>query len=114
MLMQVRAAQMAVLAEQLRDRFKQRMRLVLPQRHRTLMLDDLQWSELIDDGMARAFAYRIDAPADVERYLDYLCRFGRDFERTREHEWMHDILTDETVPPGQKMAWIDGNLPGGR
>jgi hypothetical protein len=65
---------------------------------------DVQILDLIDQGIVKACCYGITLESDVRRFLEYMVRYGPDFDW---REWAWPTL----VPPGdgtQKMNVLDG------
>jgi hypothetical protein len=105
----IRQEQMDALSRQLLRSFVVRMLLQLktafPERTKGLTDDELR--ERIEAGIERAAKYGVTDEADVERYLEYVVRYGPDFDTNKKTFWAGQILREQSLSGTKKMNRID-------
>lgn len=63
--------------------------------------------EMIKTGISTAESYQITDETDVERFLEFIVRYGPDFETDPEVFWAIQILQDESLTGTEKMNQMD-------
>ena len=76
-----------------------------PDKTKNLGQDELV--DLIYKGINSAEKYGIDDESDVERYLEYVVRYGASFDTGKETAWALEILNNSELSGTQKMNQID-------
>ena len=105
----IRKAQTEAMGEYLLDAFVYRMvahlRSVCKAEARDIPDDDLR--KLIRTGVDSAEQYGIEDEADVERFIEYVARFGSDFGQTPQTTWAGAIIGNIKIDGTEKMNLID-------
>lgn len=108
-MLMIRKKQMEVLEEYSLDAFVDRMvnhlRFAFEAEVRDIPDDELR--ELIRKGVVNAEQYGIEDEADVERFIEYVARFGADFGQTTQTIWADEILSNMEIDGTEKMNMID-------
>ncbi len=68
------------------------------------------WERLVPESIERARAFGLAHRACIRRFVEYVVLFGSGFETRPEHEWMAEILADDSLSAIEKIAWIDDDL----
>lgn len=101
----IRAEQMVALGESIKRRFEREMAdhlsTFFPEQCAALRADEL--SLFIQTTIDRALAYGIDCERDVCKFLDVAMALGNDFDRSDEHPWSREILSDEMLVGQEKI-----------
>jgi hypothetical protein len=108
-MLMIRKEQMEALEEYSLDAFVDRMvnhlRSAFEAEVRDMPDDELR--ELIRTGIYNAEQYGIEDEADVERFIEYVARFGADFGQTTQSIWADEILSNMEIDGTEKMNMID-------
>jgi hypothetical protein len=105
----IRKEQMDVLSNYQLELFVKRVveHLTLSFPDKTGSLKQKELEDLIRKGVDSAEKYDIDDESDVERYLDYVIRFGASFDIDKETAWASEILNNQEINGTEKMNQID-------
>jgi hypothetical protein len=108
-MMQIRREQMDALREAMLARFRLRMlvhlRSVASAENRELT--DVALQETIKTGMQRASAYGIVDEMDIQRYLEFMVRYGADFDTDPATAWAGEILENPDLPDAERMNALE-------
>lgn len=107
-MIQIRTEQMRLLNEHLRKIFVERARLhlreVFPEETRELTDPDL--NKTIEQAMAKAADFNIQAEQPTILFIDLAIGLGPDFEKQEVHRWMQPILEKTELNEQEKMELI--------
>ena len=108
----IRKEQMVVLERYARANFEKQALKRLRSTHfkRTKDQSDVDLGKLISSGIDKAIGYGMKEQPDIQRFLDYIILFGVDFDDDPEREWMREVLEDDSLEGGDKIAWLDDDL----
>jgi hypothetical protein len=105
----VRREQMQVLEayalEQFVTRMAARLRELFPCETAALSPPALQ--TLIREGVEKAESHAVTDESDVERYLEYVVRYGADFDSAEKIAWAGAVLRRSDLSGAQKMDALD-------
>ncbi len=104
--------QMKILASEMARSFAKRMAGYLREYFppQTKELSDAEMGKLVDRGVAQAARYGVVDEEDVQHYLEYMMRFGRNFDQDPALDWAGSILRAKDVDGARKMRRIANRL----
>ena len=101
----IRAEQTVALGASVKRRFEREMAdhlsTFFPEQCAALRDDEL--SLFIQTTVDRALGYGINRERDVCKFLDVAMALGKDFDRSGEHPWSREILSDEMLVGQEKI-----------
>jgi hypothetical protein len=105
----IRREQMDLLSESVLKQFIDRMVAHLKQEfpEQTVNMPEDNLRNLINESMQRAETYDITDEVDIERYLECVLLYGRDFDVNPETSWAGEILRNEDLSGFDKMNQIN-------
>jgi len=65
---------------------------------------------LIKEGILRAGGYEITAEHDVAAFIQWMVKFGSDFDTREQFAWVRPILSHQTLPGSVKIQMISRRL----
>ncbi len=108
----IRKEQMKVLSEYIakafHDRMARHLRKVFPDK--TAKLSDAELRKVIEDAIPLAENYGVVKEDDVEKFLEYTMRFGKNFAEQPSYAWAGSILRPNDVDGSRKMRRIANRI----
>lgn len=105
----IRKEQMEVLSKNMVNQFVDNtlihLRTIFPDQ--TQDMTDQQLRDMIQAGINEAESYEITDEVDVERFLECIVRYGRDYDTDPKTSWAGEILRDESLTGMEKMNQIN-------
>jgi hypothetical protein len=105
----IRDAQVDALAEDVEQRFVDRMTAHLEENFPELAaaMTTQALREQVEATLARALTYGIDNNADQCRFLSLAAAYGWDFDSWPEHEWMRPLLGPSSGGQGMQALMAE-------
>lgn len=93
----------------MREKFERRMSAHLQSRfpEQTNDMTEQSMSDFIRSGITKAEGYQIVTEGDVQRFLEYMCTLGADFDINSETSWAAEILGNEHIDGSEKIDRIE-------
>jgi len=67
--------------------------------------------ELLIRGMKQAAKHQMQSPKEVAAFLEYLVKFGEDFEDNPKHDWARKILKVRNISGFEKISRLQKKMP---
>jgi hypothetical protein len=105
----IRHVQMKVFEEAALRNYEDRMALHLRSNfsEQTKNATEQELREMIKTGISKAESYQVTDEMDVEGFLEFVVRYGPDFETDPQVFWAVQILQDESLTGTEKMNQMD-------
>lgn len=108
-MLSIRKEQLEAFEKVVRTQFREKMVLYLRERFveqtAVLSADDLR--TLIDSEIKRAKQFKVILEDDVQRYLECIIIYGRDFDSNPKLRWVRATLRARNITGTEKMDFID-------
>ena len=108
-MLRIRTEQFDVFSKHMRQQFEDRMAVRLRSRFpdHTRPIEEPELRTFIRNGIERAATHNVTAEFDVQRYLEYMVKYGQEFDASPDMSWAGDILNREDLDGSEKMDRID-------
>jgi hypothetical protein len=105
----IRQQQMEVLGKYMQKQFEDRLAAHLRTRfpQQTKEMAESAIHALIAGGIEKARRYGISSEDDVRRYVEYMARYGQDFDTDRKTVWARRFLRDKDLDGTSKLNKMD-------
>ncbi len=104
--------QMKLLSAYMERSFHKKMRVHLRAAYaeKTKGMADKELDKLIEEGIAKARGYSVVNEEDIQRYLEYMMKFGRAFDAQPSTSWAGDLLRPKNIDGARKMRRLANKI----
>lgn len=104
--------QMKILSAYMERSFQKRMieHLRKSYEEKTKGMTDKELNKVVEEGIAKAKGYSVTEEEDIQRYLEYMMKFGKAFDTHPSTSWAGDILRPKHIDGARKMRRIANRI----